>query len=212
MDGFEHRLLVALTQVDAERPDTAAAGPAVGRRHRRIPAVRLAAAAAAALAVGAVVVASLAGTPKSQPPGGTVTGPAPAIQQAAFAVQVNADGTVTFTASDLVDTAAATAALNAAGISGRVVNNTNGCEGVGPGVLIGWRPRPSDPSSPPAGFITGDASVAIRSSDYEPGGGILVVVQLRQRPTGPWAAVGSWAYEDVSQIPTCVDVTDPGTD
>jgi hypothetical protein len=209
MDGFECRLLEALTEVDAERRVT----PAVGQRHRRrFPTVRLAAAAVAAIAVGAVVVASLAGTPKSRPPGGTVTGPAPAIQQAAFAVQVNADGTVTFTASDLVDTAAATAALNAAGISGRVVNNTNGCAGVGPGVPIGRRPRPSDPLGPPAGLITGDASVTVRSADYEPGGGVLVVVQLRERPAGPWAAVGSWAYDDVNQIPTCVDVTDPGTD
>lgn len=61
-------------------------------------------------------------------------------------------------------------------------------------------------------MITGGDTVTVRSSDYPAGGGVLVVVQLPSRPAGPWAAVLYWAYADVEQIPTCVDVTDPGTD
>ena len=51
-----------------------------------------------------------------------------AVQPAAFTLQVNADGSVTFAAHDVIDTVAATQALNGAGIAGRVINDiTPGC-------------------------------------------------------------------------------------
>src|SRR5262245_46148159 len=69
-----------------------------------------------AAGAGAGVMASGVGGGAPRPPGATQA------NLAAFAVHVNADGSVTFTAHDLVDPAAATRALNDAGIAGRVVN------------------------------------------------------------------------------------------
>jgi hypothetical protein len=221
--GFERRLLDALTEVDAQRP---AAPPAVGAATTVAGATRprwtrpvLVAASVAALVAGGTVLGALMAPPGPGRDGaGPGTDSAPAVRPAAFAVQVNADGSVSFTARDLIDPAAATRSLNAAGIAGRVVNNTNGCAPIdsgdlAPGFVQGphSRPRPSY-TGPPVGFVTGDNTVTVRSSEYPPGGGVLVVVQLRERPTGPWAAVLYWAYADVDQIPSCVDVTDPGTD
>ena len=83
-----------------------------------------------------------------------------------------------------------------------------------PNVAV-WPPRPRqpfDPSAPPDNFVSGDRTVTVRSSDYPPGGVLLVVVQLRNRPTGPWAAVNWFGYADLDKVPTCVDITDPGTD
>jgi len=224
--GFEHRLLDALTEVDAQRPAapptaiTAAAHPAGVRTiQRRWTRPALVAASVAALVAGAAFLGAVAqigsGNRDAARP---APDSAPAIRPAAFVVHLNADGSVSFTASDLVDAAAATTALNNAGIAGRVVNNTNGCalidpDDLAPGYVQAFRdrPRPTD-TGPPVGFVTGGDTITIQSSDYPAGGGVLVVVQLRNRPSGPWAAVLYWAYADVNQIPTCVDITDPGTD
>jgi hypothetical protein len=220
--GFEHRLLEALTEVDAQR--LAATPVARARSPRPVAAgvrwLRPALAAASVVAIVAVAGFAALDYRSGAPNAGNSNGPGPGIQvaPAAFTVQVNNDGSVSFTARDLVDPTAATKALNDAGIAGRVVNNTNGCPDIkegdlAPGFDGGPHPRPSTGyTGPPPGFVTGDRTVTIRSSDYPSGGGVLVVVQLRQRPSGPWATVLWWAYADVHKIPTCVDITDPGTD
>jgi hypothetical protein len=218
--GFEHRLLEALTEVDAQRP---AATPVARARSPRPVAARVrrlrpTLAAASVAAVVAVAGFAALGYRSGAPNAGNSNGSGIQVAPAAFTVQVNSDGSVSFTARDLVDPAAATEALNDAGIAGRVVNNTNGCTGIkesdlAPGFYGRPHPRPRPGyTGPPPGFVTGDGTVTIRSSDYPSGGGVLVVVQLRQRPSGPWAAVLWWAYADVDKIPTCVDITDPGMD
>jgi len=210
--NFENRLLDALTEVDAARP---AAAPVARPRAWR-PAL-VAAGAVAVVLAGAMAVSTLVGNPASDRVAPNQGSPDSAVP-VAFVVRTDSDGSVVFSASDVVDPVAATAALNQAGISGRVVNNTNGCGPIDPADLSpGFpsgphsRPRPTD-TGPPAGIVYGENTVTVRTSDYAPGGGVLVVVQLRERPSGPWAAVLFWSYADVNAIPTCVDVTDPGTD
>jgi hypothetical protein len=136
-----------------------------------------------------------------------------AVQPAAFTVQVNADGSVTFTANDVIETAAATQALNAAGIAGRVINDiTAGCatksDEIRPGDLY-----PDNTIS--RGLGTSD-TVTLRSTDYPAGGGLLVVVTSRGGDTGrpvppDPVSVAIFAFDDAGKIPTCVDFADPGT-
>jgi hypothetical protein len=214
--GFERLLLEALTEVDAQRPFAAAPAPTLVSSgvHWWRPA--LVTASVAALAVGAIVV----GAGRTTPGGGAppaVDGPtAVAI---GFTLVANSDGSISFTATDLVDPVAATKALNDAGIAGRVVNNTNGCPDLvdgdlAPGFLQGLHPRPrSSSTQQPDPFLHGARTVTIRSSDYPANGGVLVVVIVRMnRPVKPWAAVQYYAYTSSSRIPTCADITDPGTD
>jgi hypothetical protein len=165
---------------------------------------------AAAAVVVAVVV--LGGALFGAAPDGDGRPSAP-VQTVAFAVRVNADGSVTFTAHDLVDASAATRALNDAGIAGKVLNSTEGCTS-GPG--HDGQPNPADfypPDTLHSKYpnFQGSATVILRASDYPPAGGLLVVVGPVARPkseTGDAVGLGVWAYADAGKIPDCVG---PGT-
>jgi hypothetical protein len=173
----------------------------------------------ALVAAGVAVVAataSLLGGPGETPDAGdgaaAPAGPV-AVQPAAFTVRINADGSVTFTAHDVIDSVAATQALNRAGVAGRVINDyAPGCptksRDIEPGDLY-----PDNTIS--RGLGTSD-TVTLRSSDYPVGGGLLVVVTSRGgdsgRPVPPDpVAVAIFAFDVAGKIPTCVDFADPGT-
>jgi hypothetical protein len=83
----------------------------------------LATAAVAALALGAVALLPASdGTTPGHTPDAAGQAAAPfEVRHASFTLVRNADGSITFTALQLVDTAAATQALNGAGITGRVL-------------------------------------------------------------------------------------------
>jgi len=181
---------------------------AIGDAHRRRRRRSSIAAAAAVAALTAVLGLTL-GPSAVRNPSQTVE-----IQQVGFTLQINNDGSVDFTATDVVDPAAATTALNNVGIAGRVVVHRDAC------APVNWndvavtppKPRPTGtgfPAHRPG--ITGDETVTLRSSDYPPGGGLLVVVVVRQYPEGSWAHVSWLGYSDVNKIPTCVQLFDPGT-
>ena len=126
-----------------------------------------------------------------------------AVQPAAFTLHVNTDGSVTFTAHDVIDTTAATVALNGAGISGRVINDqTAGCptksDDIQPGDLY-----PDNTLSRGPG--TND-TVTLRSSDYPVGGGLLVVVTSRGGESGRAVppdpvSVAIFAFDDAGKVP-----------
>jgi hypothetical protein len=172
----------------------------------------LVAAGVAVVAASAVLLGDPGGTPNAGDGGAAPAGPV-AVQPAAFTVHVNADGSVTFTAQDVLDAIAATRALNGAGIAGRVINDhTAGCstkaDDIEPGDLY-----PDNTLS--RGLGTSD-TVTLRSSDYPLGGGLLVVVTSRGgdsgRPVPPDpVSVAIFAFDDADKIPTCVDFADPGT-
>jgi hypothetical protein len=182
------------------------AGPSARLRTRAlVPAPRpawvrpaLVASGVAVLAAGGVAVADSMGT--ARPPGAT------RVQPQAFLVHVNQDGSVTFTVHDLVDPAAATKALNGAGIAGRVVNERE----VRPGPVCKPGLRHDDLAGPPVfkGSVgqKGAASVTIRSSDYPPGGGMLVMVMQQVRKTDGVRSVfvSAVPFRDAAKIPTCV--------
>jgi hypothetical protein len=152
--------------------------------------------------------------------GGRLAGPGPVspgdgaspvpVRPVAFRVQANADGSVAFTAHDLVDTAAATRALNDAGIAGKVLNNDPGCTSrMDPADFY-----PADTLRGKYPNVGGGATVTVRASDYPAGGGVLVVVGPPARPkseTGEAVGLGVWAYATVNRIPACVNLVDPGT-
>jgi hypothetical protein len=132
------------------------------------------------------------------------------IQPAAFTVRVNGDGSVTFTARDLVDADAATRALNQAGIAGRVINvsddtktcrpfDTDDLDNTMPveKALVGWRGASN--------------TITVRSSDYRPGGGLLVAVAMVAQKADGRVAVGVlvWPYKDANKIPSCVVIPEP---
>ena len=136
-----------------------------------------------------------------------------AVQPAAFTLQVNADGSVTFAAHEVIDTVAATQALNGAGIAGRVINDiTAGCatksDDIEPGDLY--------PDNTLSRGLGSSETVTLRSSDYPVAGGLLVVVTSsgadsgRGVPPDP-VSVAIFAFDDADKIPTCVDFADPGT-
>jgi hypothetical protein len=174
----------------------------------------LVAAGVAVVAAGAVLLGGPGGRPDAGDGGATAAGPV-AVQPAAFTVHVNSDGSVTFTAHDVVDTAAATQALNGAGVTGRVINDiTPGCttksDDIAPTDLY-----PDNTIS--RGLGTSD-TVTLRSSDYPAGGGLLVVITSRgeapdpSRPVPPDpVSVAIFAFDDAGRIPTCVDFADAGT-
>ncbi len=136
-----------------------------------------------------------------------------AVQPAAFAVHLNADGSVTFTAHDAVDTTAATQALNEAGIAGRIINDyTAGC----PTKSNDLSPADLYPDNTISRGLGTNDTVTFRSSDYPTGGGLLIVVTSRgeasDRPVPPDpVSVAIFAFDDAGKIPTCVDFMDPGT-
>jgi hypothetical protein len=166
------------------------------------------AAAVAAVIAGAILVGS--------PPGGGLarsTDIAVNAQPAAFTLSVNADGSVTFTAHDVVDAVAATQALNDAGITGRVINDTPESSANCPTKNGDIKPEdlyPDDHMS--RGFRDSD-TVTVRTSDYPPGGGLLLIVMdhdelvARKRPPLP-VVLGILAFDDAAKIPTCLDGRD----
>src|SRR5262245_21252118 len=116
--------------------------------------------------VGAGAAAIAAGVIALAPPGGQR---AAIPQPAAFAVQVNPDGSLAFTAHDVVDTAAATQALNQAGIAGRVINDiTPGCSTKSDDI------QPADlfPDGTVSRGLGSQETVTLRTSDYPAGGGL----------------------------------------
>lgn len=62
------------------------------------------------------------------------------------------------------------------------------------------------------GKVAGGDTVTVRSSDYPPGGGLLLVVteDLLRDGTSHLIVV-YYAYVDVAKIPTCVNFVDPGS-
>jgi hypothetical protein len=185
------------------------AAPRSARRRWVAPAL---VAGIAVVAVGAVLLGSRGGTPGAGDGGAAAEGPV-AVQPAAFAVHVNADGSVTFTANDVVDTVAATQALNEAGIAGRVINDqTAGCTTKSDDI------RPADlyPDNTISRGLGSDDSVTLRTSDYPANGGLLVVVTSRGESTGrpvppDPVSVAIFAFDDAAKIPKCVDFADAGT-
>ncbi len=167
----------------------------------------LVAASVAVAAAGAVALTDLGRTP--DPRGG---GPV-AVQPAAFTVHVNSDGSVTFAAHDVLDTVAATQALNNAGIAGRVINDqTAGCLTKADDI----EPADLHPDNTISRGLGGSDTVRLRSSDYPVGGGLLVVVTSRGGDTGRSVppdpvSVAIFAFDDAGKIPACVDFADPGS-
>ncbi|HZM77320.1 MAG TPA: hypothetical protein VFC19_16425 [Candidatus Limnocylindrales bacterium] len=175
--------------------------------------------AAAALSLGALALlpAKDGTTPGHQPDAATGQAATPyEVRHASFTLVRNADDSITFTALQLVDAAAATQALNGAGIAGRVLTNDLSCT-AGPGGHGQIDPANLYPADTLREKHTGlDASdtVTFRSSDYPQGGGLLLAVG---QPTGTGTkastgyAVGVFAYADADNIPTCINFIDPGT-
>jgi hypothetical protein len=186
------------------------APPARRRSWRPLLAV---AATMTVLAAGTAIVAGGLATPKTD--GGAQLGsvqvekaPAEVVEPkpANFTVRRNVDGTITFTVTDLVDAAAATQALNTAGVAGRVVNVPDG------GCSID-RPKTEDMAldthSPDKASLgrTGfgwSESVTASSASYPTGGGLLVIVQLFNEGGQTTAGVVVYPYTDVDNIPTCL--------
>ena len=194
-------------------------GPSVGLRDRTLASLAgptpsrrpwtAALVAAAALAAAALGASALLGEP-----GGTGgAGTSPPLQPAAFTVGVNADGSVTFAAHDIVDPSSATSALNNAGIAGRVINDqtpgcTTGSADIAPADLY-----PDDTIS--RGLGTSD-TVTLRSSDYPAGGGLMIVITSRGEDTGRAGiapdpvSVAIFAFDDAGRDPDLCRLRGPG--
>jgi len=184
---------------------------AAGRAQRRRTAtvrVSIAMAAVAALGLGALSLSGLS-TPAVHN-GGSGPGVAsqPNAKLAAYTFVRNGDGSVTFTANDMVDTIAATQALNDAGIAGRVVNlgGDPGCTTTSADI----NPADTYPDDTNTwAFRRGENSATFESSDYPVGGGLLLaVLRLQPRPGRPGPppsmAVAVVAFDDAAKIPTCL--------
>ncbi|MBO0870792.1 MAG: hypothetical protein J2P15_19730 [Micromonosporaceae bacterium] len=136
-----------------------------------------------------------------------------------YILEVNADRSVDFTASDLVDPAAATAALNHAGIAGQVAVNRDACptapaswDLIDPAYDARLNPRPSPSAKQPPILMTGSETVTLHSSDYPAGGGLLVTIIIRHHDGVLGVNVNLLPYKDVHQVPsTCVARADRGT-
>jgi len=200
-------------------PRAAGATRMVAARPRWL-APSLATTAVAALALGAAALLPTSnGTTPGHQPGRAATGQAATpfeVRHASFTLVRNADGSITFTSLQLVDTAAATQALNGAGITGRVLTNDPSCT-AGPGGHGQIDPAHLYPADTLRDKHTGlDASdtVTFRSSDYPQGGGLLLAVgqhTWKGTEASTEYAVGVFAYADADNIPTCINFTDPGT-
>lgn len=207
---------VPVARLRARASATAAArGPAARSRWVR---PSLVAASVLTLAAGTALVANAtAGSGAGHRQAGTPPGAgAPvAVRPAAFTVTKNADGSVTFTMHELMDLAGATRALNDAGIVGRVVTSTEDCT-TGPNAVP---VNPADLYPPDTVHRLGDHgkvadgdTVTVRSSDYPPGGGLLLTVSRDVLRDGTsHLIVVYFAYVDAAKIPTCVNFIDPGT-
>ncbi len=211
--GFERRLLDALTEIDAERRPVAstttttahatAAGSrrlVPGRPRWALPALLGTAAGLLAVAVVLTVPAATTapGSHRTGPAAGTAGPGVVAAVPAAFTLVRNSDGSVTFAAHDLVDTAAATRALNDAGIAGRVVNaGRDACTAPAGTTNTGS-----------LGVLRGaTGTVTIVSSSYPAGGGVLLVVDphVVDPGTGTVLPVGLlvFVFAHADAIPTC---------
>lgn len=159
----------------------------------------------AVFAAGVAVVAALATAPATGR--GPATVRAAGVQTAAFTVRVNHDGSVTFTARDLVNPGAATKALNQAGITGRVINITGDCATgpINPGDVVGGSPL----HKAVLGKHDASSSITVQSSDYPPGGGLLIAVKIHKADDIVSVVLGDWAYTDAAKIPACLRL-DPG--
>jgi hypothetical protein len=191
--------------------------PATVVRRRRWVAPAVAAAGAAALVAGVVLLGGADPDAGKRPPSrdddvvSEQPADKPAARPAAFAVRANADGSVTFTARDVVDPTAATRALNDAGITGRVLNwYTAGCAS-GPFHDGEFDPTDLDPDD--IGVQKEDlrrsGSVTVRASDYPAGGGLLLVVitpdPAKSSPVGKneGTVVVVFAFRRAERIPAC---------
>jgi hypothetical protein len=213
--GFERRLLDELTQIDAQRPSaahtagtrTAVRTVSTARQRRMRPA--LIGASLTALVAGAIYLGIPSASPTPALHGGGPqainTGPVKVqVRPAAFTLTKNGDGTVTFTAHDLVDTDAATKALNDAGIAGRVLNaQTQSCSGTAgdndrAGALL------------EADRANGNNAVTFSSSHVPTGGGLLIVVNPNIGDLNTSKSLHVWViavlYGHADKIPTCVDL------
>jgi hypothetical protein len=205
------RVLTSLTAQDAVSPRPARRGVPV-----------LVAGAAAIVVVGAVLQSGMGDPGGTRGTGDRGTGTA-TVRPVAFTVHVNVDGSVTFTANDVIDTAAATRALNRAGIAGRVINDiTPGCTTKGSDLM----PTDLHPDNTIRRGLGTSSTVTLRSSDYPAGGGLLVVVTShgasprgqdgrdegarKDVPPDP-VSVAVFAFDTAGKIPTCVDFRDPGS-
>lgn len=185
------------------------------RKRGRTPGrTSIASLAIAALGAGALAFNGIGGPPVSD------AGPAPGsgstvlAHNAGFTLARNADGAITFTINDVVDTQAATVALNDAGITGRVVEV--GADPDCPTKSSSINPTDTYPDDHNGrAFGQGPSSVTFRSSDYPPGGGLfLVLIDFeREEPPGDRRAVDPviapvvfiLAFDDASKIPTCIN-------
>jgi hypothetical protein len=209
MNTFEDRLLAQLTDIDAARP-TLDGQPPRRRRSRLHTSALLVPAVAAALVVASVVNGAILSRRSTVTPPGEA-----AVQPASFTLVRNADGSVTFTVHDLLDLTGATAALNDAGIVGRVVTNTEDCT-TGPNAVP---VNPNDLYPPDTlhhlgnrGGISGTDTVTVSTADYPAGGGLLISVGGDMRQDNELHLVVTYlAYVDATKIPECVNWVDPGT-
>ena len=188
----------------------AAAGDSPAARPRWVR-PSLVAASVAAVTAGAVLLTGPTGP--SNPTHPDRAGPA-AIQPASYTVRVNSDGSVTFTVHNMIDLSGATQALADAGITGRVLTSTQDCTS-GPdhnGQLDPAALYPPDTVHRKYRDLGRSGTVTIRSSDYPPGGGLLLAVGGGTDKVGMFhfSAV-SFAYADADKIPTCINFVDPGT-
>jgi hypothetical protein len=194
--------------------------PLAARRRRFRPAVLAVPVAAAAVAVVAASLAITNGPASSPAPSqaaraatgtasiastGAATGTTVRTAPAAFTLVANADGSVTFTARDFVDTGAATRALRRAGLTGRVVNQQDplGCQARSGTFTV-------NDLFPEGTFkIRYGNSVTMRSTDYPRGGGLFVAVLAQSAAhAGQGAAkvrVEILAFKRADRIPPCVD-------
>jgi len=209
----------SLGGVHLDRP--LAAVMAAGReRRRRAAMVRtcIASLAVAALGAGALVFHGIGGPPVSD--GGGGPGAAGVLARTAeYSLVRNVDGSITFTVNDMFDPAAATTALNNAGITGRVVklDADPGC----PTTSADINPTDTYPDDTNTrAFGKGPSTATFRSSDYPAGGGLLLVLidlELEPRPGRPAVDLGPpvvfvIAFDDAAKIPTCINAdVEPGT-
>jgi len=204
----------SLDAVHLDRPveTVMAAGRA---RRRRTMAIRtsIASLAIAALGTGALVLNGIGAPPVSD--GGAGPGGESRVlaRTAQYSMVRNLDGSITFTVNDMFDPAAATTALNNAGITGRVV--ILGADQACPTTSADINPTDlyPDETNTRAFGRRGPSTATFRTSDYPVGGGLmLVLIDLKlpargDRPrvdTGP-PVVFVLAFDDAAKIPTCLN-------
>src|SRR5574342_672009 len=163
----------------------------------------LVAAAVVGIVAAAVITVGLAGTARTRAP--EAAGPAPLVKPASFTVTRNADGSVGLTVNDLLDLDGATQALNNAGIVGKVLTSTEDCTETltfidGVDTVHAKYPE-----------IEAGQTITLRSSDYPPGGGLLVLVHGHVKQGELHLGAAILVIADAARIPSCINNVDPGT-